>query len=72
MASGRPERGFAAGDLVLQPFLTLTLNPDPNPDPNPNPNPNPNQVGISGWNAQRLRVKTVQWLQDNGARPMDA
>ena len=29
------------------------------------------QVGIGGWNAQRLRVKTVQWLQDNGARPMD-
>ena len=28
-------------------------------------------MGIGGWNAQRLRVKTVQWLQDNGARPMD-
>ena len=42
MASGRPERGFAAGDLVLQPFLTLTLNPDPNPDPNPKPKPDPN------------------------------
>ena len=39
--------------------------------PTPNPEPNPNQVGIGGWNAQRLRVKTVQWLQDNGARPMD-
>ena len=22
------------------------------------------QVGIGGWNAQRLRVKTVQWLQE--------
>ena len=55
MASGRPERGFAAGDLVLQPFLTLTLNPDPNPDPNPKPKPDPNPYQVRREYARLLR-----------------
>jgi len=29
------------------------------------------QVGISGWSATSLRKKTVQWLHENGDRPMD-
>ena len=48
-------------------------NPNPNSslNSNPNPNHNPNQVGMTGWDAHQLRVKMVQWLQDNGARAMD-
>jgi len=29
------------------------------------------QVGITGWTAISLRKKAVQWLHDNGKRPMD-
>lgn len=29
------------------------------------------QAGIGGWTAPKLRQKAVQWLSDNGERPMD-
>ena len=29
------------------------------------------QVGIRGWDAMKLRQKTVAWLKQNGDRPMD-
>ena len=29
------------------------------------------QVGLGSWTAPKLRQKAVQWLSDNGERPMD-
>jgi hypothetical protein len=28
-------------------------------------------AGIPGWDATKLRKKAVQWLKENGSRPMD-